>query len=144
MVTLIDVDDIRSIRLSERHSTSPHGGVIRDVIHFFQSRAGQGIGTDDLRAYLWRVHFDASTPSRVVTKRARDVCYTLMKRGVLERLESRRCEQTKQMLAVWRWIGNAAMNSAPQQVAALSGQASNTEVIDPPAVTLAPVVCPVD
>jgi len=143
-LSLIDVDDIRTIRLNERHSTSPYGVVIRDVIHFFQLRAGQGIGTDELRTYLWRVHFDASTPSRVVTKRASDLCYALMKRGVLERLESRRCEKTKQMLAVWRWVGNAAMNSAQQQAITLSGQTGSAEVIDPPAVTLAPVVCPVD
>ena len=143
-LSLIDVDDIRAIRLNERHSISPYGGVIRDVIHFFQSRAGQGIGTDELKAYLWRVHFDASTPSRVVTKRAKDLCRDLMKRGVLERLESRRCERTKQMRAVWRWVGNAAMNSAPQLAGGLSGQAGNTEVIDSPAVPFAAVVCPVD
>jgi hypothetical protein len=143
-LSLIDVNDIRAVRLNARHSTTPYGGVMRDIINFFQSRSGQGVGTDELAAYLSRTHYSLTTPPGVLTKRVSHVCFVLSRHGVIERLESRRSEKSNQMRAVWRWVGNSAMNSTPQFAAALAGQAGNAEVIDLPTIPLAAVVCPVD
>lgn len=114
-LSVIPLDDIRTIRAKPRLSAAPHGRVMAGVIRFFQQSASRPVRVDELHRLVatlsgYRVGIEVT--QRQVTDRTKDICGRLKGRGLLERLENSMNPDTGITYGVWRWIGPTPENCA--------------------------------
>lgn len=107
----IEVSQIRAIAPNGKVSQAPHGHVMKGVVEFFRRRGNVPIRSDDLQKVVADLSGYSLPKRKKLQQKTAYLCYVLKERGWLERMEDQAAPEVGRVYAVWRWIGNEAMNA---------------------------------